>query len=116
MALWLAGSLALLGKAILAGKFQGILRLKIAEKSPQNRRKIRGNFGGFEADFGTAETKTKKPKTQPHRQFLGEPHQQFIGEEERFFSSNIQNSSHYHYVLPQVSGSFAVSRLTVKTL
>ena len=68
MALWLAGSLALLGKAILAGKFQGIFSLKIAEKSHQNRRKIRGNFGGFEADFGTAKTKTEKPKTQnPHQ-------------------------------------------------
>ena len=68
MALWLAGSLALLGKAILAGKFQRIFSFKITEKSPQNRRKIRGNFGGFEADFGTAETKTKKPKTQnPHQ-------------------------------------------------
>ena len=68
MPLWLAGSLALLGKAILAGKFQGIFSLKIAKKSHQNRRKIRGNFGGFEADFGTAKTKTEKPKTQnPHQ-------------------------------------------------
>ena len=68
MALWLAGSLALLGKAILAGKFQRIFSFKITEKSPQNRGKIRGNFGGFEADFGTAKTKTEKPKTQnPHQ-------------------------------------------------
>ena len=63
-----AGSLALLGKAILAGKFQRIFSFKITEKSPQNRGKIRGNFGGFEADFGTAKTKTEKPKTQnPHQ-------------------------------------------------
>ena len=68
MALWLASSLALPGKAILAGKFQRIFSFKITEKSPQNRGKIRGNFGGFEADFGTAKTKTEKPKTQkPHQ-------------------------------------------------
>ena len=76
MVVWLAGSLALLEtKAILAGKFQRIFGLKIAknafkiaEKSPQNRRKIRGNFGGFQPDFRTAKTKTEKPKTQnPHQ-------------------------------------------------
>ena len=56
---WLAGSLALLEtKAILAGKFQRIFSLKIAEKWLQNRRNIRGNFGGFHADFRAAKTKT----------------------------------------------------------
>ena len=35
---WLAMCLAVyMGKAILAGKFQGIFSLKIANKSPQNR-------------------------------------------------------------------------------
>ena len=68
MAVWLAvcmaGWLALLEtKAILAGKFQRIFSLKIAEKCLQNRRKNRGNFGGFHADFRTAKTKTEKPKT-----------------------------------------------------
>ena len=73
---WLAMYLAVyMGKAILAGKFQGIFGLKIAEKSPQNHRKIPskspkicGIFGGFQPDFGTAKTKTEKPKTQnPHQ-------------------------------------------------
>ena len=35
---WLAMCLAVyMGKAILAGKFQGIFSFKIAKKSPQNR-------------------------------------------------------------------------------
>ena len=69
----LAGSLAHLQTKAIFGRqisisFQRIFGLKICGKIPQNHLKIRRNFCRFQADFRTAKTKTKKPKTQNRHQ------------------------------------------------
>ena len=62
---WLSGSP---WEGDFGGQISGHFQLQNREKIPSKSLKIRGNFGGFQPDFGTAETKTKKPKTQnPHQ-------------------------------------------------